>query len=269
MILLDGNPIEFRHFPDKTQAFHLSTGIAKDECMISWLYDGDEECMQLWYVVKHLKARLGRQLGIALYLPYVPNARMDRVKYDSDVFTLKYFAEFINSLGFSEVIIEDPHSNVAPALIDRVRVKRPIGNVYHAMQAIRGPRGDALVLCFPDHGAAKRYENMIENESVTCTKCRDWKTGKLGQFLINTPEAVKGKNVLIVDDICSKGGTFMMAAKALREAGAKDVFLYVTHCENNIYNGEILSSDLITKVFTTGSIFRMDPEKDNHKITVL
>ena len=68
-------------------------------------------------------------------------------------------------------------------------------------------------------------------------------------------------NVLIVDDICSKGGTFYHSAKKLKELGAKNIYLYVSHCENTILEGDLLTSGLIEKVFTTDSIFRKEHEK--------
>ena len=60
---------------------------------------------------------------------------------------------------------------------------------------------------------------------------------------------------LIVDDICSKGGTFYHSAKKLKELGAKNIYLYITHCENSILEGELINSDLITKIYTTDSIY--------------
>ena len=67
--------------------------------------------------------------------------------------------------------------------------------------------------------------------------------------------------VLIVDDICSKGGTFYYSAKALKELGAEKVYLYISHCEHSIFEGELLKSDLVEKVFTTNSIFTREHEK--------
>ena len=87
-------------------------------------------------------------------------------------------------------------------------------------------------------------------------KKRDWKTGDiLGLDIIN-PENIVGKDVLIVDDICSRGGTFLHSAKALRAAGAKSVSLYVTHLEDTVTTGELASTDnLIDHIYTTKSIF--------------
>lgn len=68
-------------------------------------------------------------------------------------------------------------------------------------------------------------------------------------------DQLPGKDILIVDDICSKGGTFYYSAKKLKEAGVGKIYLYVTHCENTIYEGELLKNNgLIEKIYTTDTI---------------
>ena len=64
----------------------------------------------------------------------------------------------------------------------------------------------------------------------------------------------------IVDDISSRGGTFYFSAKELKKLGANDIYLYISHCENTILEGEVLTSGLIKKVFTTDSIFTAEHE---------
>ena len=62
-------------------------------------------------------------------------------------------------------------------------------------------------------------------------------------------------DVLIVDDICSKGGTFYHSAKKLKALGAKNIYLYITHCENTILEGDLINSGLIKEIYTTDTIF--------------
>ena len=53
-------------------------------------------------------------------------------------------------------------------------------------------------------------------------------TGKiLSLDVVGSTELIKGSNILIVDDICSKGGTFYFSAKKLKELGAKNIYLYM------------------------------------------
>ena len=218
---------------------------------ITWLYENDAELFTLICIKHHLDRAFGSDLHSLLYMPYIPHARMDRVKNNEDVFTLKYFAEIINSLHFDNVCVRDAHSNVSLALIDNV-VTEPITD--YILDAIRLSKADALF--FPDEGAMKRYSDECDMPYAFGIKKRDWKTGNILGLDIMNAEAIEGKNVLIIDDICSRGGTFYHSAKALKAAGAKSVSLYVTHCEGSIVLGELAHTDgLIDHVYTTNSIF--------------
>ena len=66
---------------------------------------------------------------------------------------------------------------------------------------------------------------------------------------------VKDKSIVIVDDICSYGGTFYYAAKALKELGAGNIYLHVDHCENSVLEGDMIKSGLIKEIWTTDSIY--------------
>lgn len=269
MIFVDEKKIEFTNFPDGTSSFRFMPkmdfaffSMGRTAYFIRWLYDNDAECMQLWYLVKHLKS-VGDP-ALYLEMPYIPNARMDRVKNPDEVFTLKWFAEFINSLGFESVTVLDPHSNVAMVLIDRAKAMDIRPYIDYAIQWMVSKEMNPL-LCYPDEGAAKRYSDLLaldsNLESVFCIKHRDWRTGKIERLELTEPEKIKGRNILIVDDICSRGGTFTHTAKALKDAGAEEIMLYVTHCEDTILKGTVLTDGLISRVFTTNSIIRTDHEK--------
>lgn len=258
MIYINGEKVEFTSFPDKTSSMRIDPEFG--EYRISWLYDGDHECILLWYLVHHIKKEIPKA-RVALWMPYIPNARMDRVKNYDEVFTLKWFAKFLNCLELDYVGVLDPHSRVSEALIDKVGVVSPTEYISNVMTELDGSRKLNVLLCYPDEGAAKRYSEELQLEYVFCIKHRDWRTGKIEGLELANQGKVKGRNILIVDDICSRGGTFTHTARALKEAGAKEIFLYVTHCEDTIFKGSILTDGLISHVFTTDSIFRGSHEK--------
>jgi ribose-phosphate pyrophosphokinase len=189
---------------------------------------------------------------------------MDRVKNVEDVFTLKYFAELLNSLEFDYVVVLDPHSYVSEALINNVKVVRPHAHILKSVLRMEETGRDRMVF-YPDEGSCKRYSNLIGLNGTPYAfgiKKRNWETGKIeGLDVAGAVDQIAGKDILIVDDICSRGGTFYHSAKKLKELGAKDIYLYVSHCENTILEGELLDGDLIKKVFTTDSIFTKSHEK--------
>lgn len=271
MIKVNGKPYARETYPDGTRKmqgdFYAPSSFEEegyDESVIEiqWFFDSEDEILDLLYITAHLTS-----IGVhyCLFMPYIPNARNDRVHGEDEVFTLKYFSHFLNNLGFEKVFVLDPHSHVSEALISRVcPLKQELkGLILHATLSpkIGGP--DNLTLCYPDEGAMKRYTDLVSNPYVFGIKKRDWKTGNiLGLDIMGDPALIEGKNVLIVDDICSKGGTFYHTSKKLKEMGAAKVFLYVTHCENTIFDGELLKDNgLIERIFTTDSIFRGEHEK--------
>jgi ribose-phosphate pyrophosphokinase len=226
---------------------------------VEWLYEGDSELFTLICVKRHIDRHFSTR-EVVLDMPYIPHARMDRVKSDEDVFTLKYFAEIINSLNFKVVWVRDAHSNVSLALIDNVVDTGVKAYIHKAIEL-----SSANAMFYPDEGAMKRYSSESELPYAFGMKKRDWQTGKiLGLDVINT-ENIVGKDVLIVDDICSRGGTFYHSAKALKAAGAKSVSLYVTHLEETVTLGEMAASDgLVDHIYTTESIFPAKLCESNH-----
>ena len=260
-------------FPDGT--LHLSLPYDRIK-RVEWKYESDAELFTLICIAKHYDYS-----DMELYLPYIPHARMDRVKAEEDVFTLKYFCEVINSLNFKTVWVMDAHSNVSLALLDRVRQMNVEDTIYDTIYKItceiagsydHQQRMDAqadLVAFFPDEGAMKRYSDMANRPYAFGIKKRDWETGKILGLDIMNAELVKGKNVLIIDDICSRGGTFLHSAKALKAAGANRIFLYVTHAEKTMVEGEMYNNlDLVERIYTTNSIFNIEWD-DRNKVTIV
>lgn len=264
MILVNGIEIEQNRFPDGTlhlkyELNSLSKNIAPIN--IKWHYENDGELFTIICLAKkfadHKKT---------LYMPYCPHARMDRVKKDEDTFTLKYFCEIINDLKFDKVYLVDAHSSVAPALLDNV-INLPVYTQINYV--INDINKEDLLLFFPDEGAMKRYADDLGREYAFGIKKRDWSSGKILNLEIMNKELVKDRPVLIIDDICSTGGTFYHSANALKKAGAADVYLYITHAENTMVKGAMYNSeDLIEKIYTTGSIFNIENDELNKVIIV-
>ncbi len=257
MIRYNGRTLDVNFFPDGTLLLK-ETVEENEEAVIRWNFESNEEMVVLYFLAKHLAVKGVKRM--VLELPYIPNARQDRVKMPEDVFTLKYFAEFINSLEFSEVVVLDPHSYVSEALFDNLRIQTPKEYVMQVIERLGG--SENLLLFFPDEGAMKRYSALFDLPYVFGIKKRDWKTGEiLGLDVAGRTELIAGSRILIVDDICSRGGTFFFSAKELKSLGADRIYLYVSHCENTILEGELPSTDFIERIFTTDSIFTGAHEK--------
>ena len=175
----------------------------------------------------------------------------------------------------------DAHSNVSLALLNNMRQMHVQDTIYDALYKVtceiaggydHQQRMDAqadLIAFYPDEGSMKRYSDMLNMPYAFGMKKRDWETGKILGLDIMNVDLVKGKNVLIVDDICSRGGTFLHSAKALKEAGANRIFLYVTHAEKTMVEGEMYNNlDLVERIYTTDSIFNIEWD-DRNKVTIV
>ena len=280
MLYINLKPFEVNHFPDGTQMlldFKVYTpyvGNSRVPTEIYWKYESDEEYATLMYIVKHIKEH-DPSAEITLTVPYLPNARMDRTKSPKEVFTLKYFCQFINWLGFTCVRVLDPHSDVCVALLDRVvvmDVNRCIEDAIDLAFEDVDEKSDML-LYFPDAGAMKRYSGLKAvkgYEMVYGQKVRNWETGAIEGLEVmdknghklddGTP--LEGKTVLMIDDIISYGGTMYFSAKELKKLGAKDVFAYATHTETSVLDPEkgtfrkCLDDGTVKSLYTTSHLYK-------------
>jgi ribose-phosphate pyrophosphokinase len=181
----------------------------------------DGEIMPLALITEALRAAIP-EVPLYLCMPYLPYARQDRRMVDGQSLSVKVFAGFINSLNFKEVNIANCHSDVGIALIDRVKnfciVQPKVIPVVHALVA-------------PDFGATKKTHEAAKmwgiDTVIQAGKMRNAKTGELSEPVIFGN--VYGKDVLVLDDICDGGRTFLQLAQSLKEAGVGKIYLHVTH----------------------------------------
>jgi len=168
------------------------------------------DVMGLLLTVDALRREYPEASTIGLLLPYVPYARQDRVCNTGEVLSIKVFAQLINSCNFSQVIIYDPHSPVAVAMIDRVQVR----DQFEVFGKIK-PSFREWTIVAPDQGALKKCEEFAKKVSakgvMSCTKHRELQTGKITGVCVNG-EIPNYGNFLILDDICDGGRTFIEVA---------------------------------------------------------
>lgn len=161
-----------------------------------------------------------------LILPYLPGARADRgVPTGAAV-----YAEFLNNLSLDQIITIDPHSQFMPVMLNDLTVF-PFERI---IKRELGDRGDwkthpyAGVIA-PDKGAvtrARRAAAVLGVPVYLAEKTRDFETGELNGFTCE-PLPSHGK-LLLVDDICDGGGTFIGLAQATGIERSR-LDLWVTH----------------------------------------
>lgn len=267
MISVNCRTVKVGHFPAGEQNILDFKHDISDENTIVWKYESDEELVTLIYIVSHIRNYYPKA-NIYLHMPYIPHARMDRVKSDKEVFTLKYFAEVINSLNFNVVYTLDAHSDSSLALINRIQNDSPNTIIADVLWNIPGGDSRHLVVYFPDAGAYKRYKDLtaIANyPKVYGEKIRNWQTHRIeGLNVVTNGTDLKGKSVLLIDDIISYGGTFYHSVLKLKELGADKIYIYASHVENAMIDTErgtlikLIDDGTVNMLYTTDSIFKAE-----------
>lgn len=177
-----------------------------------------------------------------IYIHYLMGMRCDRLFSLNRPFSLGIVAEVINSFNTEQVIVFEPHSI---RTLDKIRNCLP-ENVSLKAACIFEENGYKLVA--PDFGSQKRY---VMDFDVVCNKKRDVNDGKLLQFEISKHKNVKNKNLVVIDDLCDGGSTFVGIASKLNELNPKSISLFVTHAVN--FDGILNVSASYDTVYITDS----------------
>ena len=285
MIKLNKHLIEIFKFPNQeTYADINKEWLNNNENNILLKFESNEDLISLQFICDFIKD-IYPNTPLNLTLPYLPYSRMDRQE-ENRLFTLKSITNMINKMDFDSVTIMEPHSEISVALLDRVHVidkskdlaLKAISNLLKIdsnateSKILEKARQSGIYLVYPDAGAKKRYKKQIKyDQIITCHKERDFNTGNITSIkLNNTSNLSNVKTAIIVDDLCSKGGTFLGVAQELKDKlQVNNIILVVTHTENTIYDGSVLSGSLIDKIYTTDSILTADRTNiDTNKIVI-
>lgn len=186
-----------------------------------------------------------------LQLDYLPYGRADRRFVPGDSFALKVFGRMLGDLGYDRIITIDVHSHMALAVINNLINVQPD---WLIRQAIKQIGRKELSILLPDKGAARYQLKGLRLPILRADKMRDVKTGRLTGF---TVPIIKTKRILIVDDICDGGGTFLgIADEILDKQPETELYLYVTH--GLFSKGLAELEKRFRQVFTSDSLFRED-----------
>jgi len=240
MLTLDGVPTPATKFPDGTSQvwkLDLLDLVRRQQgggppAVVEWTWTGDESEFMHLAQLKELLDAYG--LRAELSVPYLPYARQDKPVGNQETFALRTFARLLGSLGFERVVARDPHSDVAAEFVPGWAPETAAAGIARSVALLRPD-----CLCFPDEGATRRYQPLAgKTPFFAARKLRNSATGEvLGVTL--KPASGPGPSprldpagdgrVLVVDDLCDGGATFVAIAAVLREAGAKELGLYVSH----------------------------------------
>lgn len=207
-----------------------------DAITIRWMFENTEEVFKCSLIVDAIRRLCKRE--IKLFIPYFPFARQDRCMEKGDSFSLQTFVKMLKDMNFSKIKTFDVHSDVVSGMFgyefDAVSQSEIFCDVFSCPTFIEH---DGLCLVSPDAGASKKIYKLAQAMNfpvIECGKIRDVKNGKIiGCKIFNDNDDVnKFKNLVIIDDICDGGASFIALAEEFEKvrSGTKDyLHLYVTH----------------------------------------
>lgn len=236
MLLLNNQRIDYSYFSGGEISVTLPPDIREERVKLVWKPEDPQSIIHLMMTVNALQEAGIKDIDLdVLYLPY---ARQDRVCHTGEAFGLKVICKILNNLEVSTLRLWDVHNHDATQEYLNSWVWHWEANdVFIRHHIFQDFDMSNLILCAPDKGARDRVDLIVKTfdlgTPVYLDKTRNPETGAIESVGISdkarAPAYVEGYNVMVIDDICDGGATFIKAAIALRAAKAANLYLYVTH----------------------------------------
>lgn len=252
MLRLNGYEIETERFANnearvKDFEEHI---LLEGRNVLEFKYFNDEDLILLMFVKKRIDEF---NVPCTLFIWYMSYSRMDR-KIEGDLFNLKYICSYINWLNFAKIIVMEPHSDATMHLLERATAVYPVKDWIKPEEIGRG-----VQIVFPDKGAVARYSDCGYQNICVMQKTRDPFSGWITDMHHKEGAIIPGAKCIIIDDLCATGGTMFRAANILKEMGASEIVLVVSHCEPKVFDGDLLKEGSpISKIYTSKSIMSIE-----------
>lgn len=196
--------------------------------------------------------------------PYFGFARQERKDKPRSAIGAKLVANMLQAAGVDRVMAMDLHASPIQGFFDI-----PLDHLYASpifVPYIKQMNLDNLAIAAPDMGGTKRakaYASFLNCEMVICYKSRK-KANEIGQYKVIGD--IKGKNVIIVDDMIDTAGTVSIAADMMRDEGAESVRVVASHPVLSGPAYERIEKSFISELLVTDSI---PLKKKSDKIKVI
>src|SRR5258708_1460997 len=197
-------------------------------------------------------ARRSSAKEVILVIPFLPHSRQERRDGERTAISSRMVADMIQLMGANRLITLDLHTNAIEGFY-KIPVD-PLSSIRLFLEHIRQSKTPNLCLCSPDFGGINRtklYKKSLDAAMVVINKERLKPNSVSNMEIIGD---VKGKNVIIIDDLVDTAGTLCKAADLLFEQGASSVKAYCTH---GVLSGdalENLSQSKIEKLFISDTV---------------
>ena len=226
----------------------------------------NDNLMELLLCIDALKRSSAK--NITAVIPYFGYARQDRKVAPRTSISAKLVSNLITKAGADRVVTVDLHAGQIQGFFD-IPVDNLFATPIFARHVKKKIKSKNLICVAPDVGGTERARALgkILNVGLAIVDKRRPKPGQ--SQVMNIVGDVKGKTCIVVDDIIDSGGTIVNAAKALKDRGAKEVYVYITH---GVLSGEAVKkirNSVIKNLVITDTIDNMNRVKGAKNIEVL
>ena len=226
----------------------------------------DQHLIELLFMIQ--AAKLASAKRITAVIPWFPYSRQDRKAKPREPISARLVADMLQLAGVDRVLTMDLHAGQIQGFftipVDHMTAQQLFARHFRDL----GLHGEGVVSVAPDAGRAKvavRFAEMLEADFAVMHKTR---TAHDQVEMTEVTGRVKDKICIVGDDVTTTGGTLIQGAQALKEHGASEVWLSVTHALLNDDGLERLGQADVAGIVVTDTV-PIDPIKKPANMTVL
>jgi len=257
-----------KKFPDKEIFVEIKENVRGEDVFViqSTSFPANDHVMELLITIDALKR--GSAKRVAAIVPYYGYARQDRKSGPRTPISAKLLANLISIAGANRALMVDLHAGQIQGFFDI-----PTDNLFAAPVFIsdikKKFKSENTIIVSPDVGGvvrARAIAKRVDCELAIIDKRRE--RASVSEVM-NIIGEVKGKDCILIDDICDTAGTLTNAAIALKNDKAKSVYAYITHGVLSDPAIERIENSPIDKMIITDSILARDDVIKSNKIDIL
>ena len=218
---------EIRIFADGESKITLNGNISKKKSIVvqSIYPPVDTNLIQILSLISKAKETSSEVIAV---IPYMGYARQDREFLPGEIITMKVLGKLFKGVGASKIIAVDIHSMVGFKYFT-IKTKN-VSAIPELVQYIKKLSLKNPLVVSPDQGGkdrAKEFAKELGSEYIALEKTRDRKTGKVQIKTKNID--VANRDLILVDDMISTGGSIVKATQFLKKQKCKKVYVACTH----------------------------------------
>jgi ribose-phosphate pyrophosphokinase len=247
-------PVDFRIFIDGESRIRMGN-VKKKNCVIvqSTYPPTDRHLLQTLMMIK--KCTDDQAADICTVIPYMAYGRQDRAFQDGEVISMELVAKLLEAAGNKRLITIDIHSPRALSYF-RIDVQNISSIPLLANYAASNMKLNRTVVVSPDAGGIKRadeFAKILGSDIIALKKCRDSNSGDV--FIDDNLERnIADRDVILVDDIITSGGTIAKACHVLKKNKADKIYTMCVHALLIEDAAEKIRAAGVKEIISTNSI---------------